>query len=56
MAPKKLGGAFGAQPQKKMADTMRTPVPRRDVATKPTFPIGKGGRRDIAITPKPRSK
>lgn len=32
------------------------PAPRRDVATKPTFPIGNGGRRDIAIKPKPRGK
>ena len=32
------------------------PAPRRDVAMKPTFPIGNGGRRDIAIKPKPRGK
>lgn len=42
-----------------MASKAKTPVkpaPRRDVAMKPTFPIGKGGRRDTAITPKPRGR
>ncbi len=32
------------------------PAPRRDVATKPVMPIGKGGRRDVAVPFKPRGK